>query len=1577
MNRKVATVVFFVICVLFSRVSAQQGPSAATLHDHGAAVHFVPPAQILVLAQNASALDTEEQKVTAFLSTQGFSYDVADANGLSTLNAADYPLIIFRTASAPTGYNNGTVLSEIRDAVETAGVTLMVENYGSYLAEYLGWGTVTSIFWPPVVADKSAFVAPITAHVIFDGIPTWDPPTPPDNDDQILWEIQTATGGSGARIVSIPNEIVIECWHLLITPGWPNQPTNSTYCQSWGGCTSERSVHIDRDMTHSIRYVEKGYGRLLFSAPIGFGGTFSTDAPAVLGKAGIALKRNILLWTLQTVEPPDPPTGLTATLLSPTRVRLDWQDNTAYESRYRMQHKSGNGAWAELQTVPANTTTFTAANQQPQTEHSYRVRAENITYESSWSNIATIATGAFNPPLNLTATAYSYEEIKLEWQDATDGENGFVIDCRESGQMWAPRDSVPAGAEEYLVSGLRPNTSYEFSLHAYAGSISSAKSNVAQATTLKYLKTPTNLDGMLISETQVNLTWEDNADGESGYEIEHNDGNQAWTLMSTTSADATDYDAQGLTPNTANAFRVRAVGTNASSGYSNVYTVLTRMKPDAPKNLIARAVNHTSIRVTWERGSENEDGYEVERKAPDGAWEFLTTTGRGDGDILDENLEIATTYWYRVCAENDLGYSDWSNEDSASTMEIPIPAAPFGLRAEAAGPRSITLHWITPSPSYAESFEIEQSRTGDEGDFTHVLPDADGKARMHTVTGLDPQTAYYFRIRTVNRAGTSDYSNIATATTQGSDDPVRPQNIAARALGASQIEITWEMPDPANEDGFELQHSLTGNEGDFTSLSPEPGQDSRRYVDDGLMAKTTYWYRLRSYNSFGESSWTDTVSATTITGEIDPDLLVALDAKEQIVSQVEEFIPEGSAEIRTLRSLLGDYVRGYDESAATTLIAKWKNEEPDDAARATEAMKRFTLLEEAMRDAWGDDQATPSVPGAIDVAMQAGRAPAITTKNLIALALAWKQERDYLPAEHPWIDAAIADVILSLDDNTQILLSLMGADRDGDRSTFSDVVLKERGDVEALSPTLMLSSLEYWQERMLGKLYLAATQPLIAKYASQTELMDYDGTESDAKTKRLDYLSNLRQEVDALGNDFSDYGSICYGLDAAYAIRQTAGTEADIFLLRLKGLRPRLVAGMHDAISNAAMPVARSLYLSSPTTISGLGSIPAALDAAGSAIFDPVNSVPPINSIWGVTSRSSGKRSFAHKELSTNAEGISEDRAFLVELRGKVLDEDTDYITAQFDALRRSGQDMIAEIAALQRPLLGVPPADVYSKENDRDDYYSVLACAQLLKTRRAVLSVALADYALGPTAQKRTQLVAEIDSIIGPLNGAIDDLTNLATDAEDLITLPVLSLIDADIVRDEVSGNGRCRIRFTVQNVGGAEASSTNAAIEVLTADVAIIGERAFSLGTLQTSIPIRDSMDVDIPKDITHVAISAILETGGRSFIDRRTIPVPQSTTGIDDFPTHPASCFLHQNYPNPFNPATTIEFGIPFDGGVRLRVMDLLGREVAVLVNEDRQAGVHAVDFDGTNHPSGTYVYQLEWNGTIMTRRMTLLK
>jgi hypothetical protein len=89
------------------------------------------------------------------------------------------------------------------------------------------------------------------------------------------------------------------------------------------------------------------------------------------------------------------------------------------------------------------------------------------------------------------------------------------------------------------------------------------------------------------------------------------------------------------------------------------------------------------------------------------------------------------------------------------------------------------------------------------------------------------------------------------------------------------------------------------------------------------------------------------------------------------------------------------------------------------------------------------------------------------------------------------------------------------------------------------------------------------------------------------------------------------------------------------------------------------------------------------------------------------------------------------------------------------------------------------------------------------------------------------------------------------------------------------------------------------------------------------------------------------------------------------------NPSDYQLSQNYPNPFNPETKINFTIPSTGLVSLKVFDVLGKEVASLVNEVRNAGVHEVTFNASSLSSGTYFYRIETGNFVKTKKMMVLK
>ena len=88
-------------------------------------------------------------------------------------------------------------------------------------------------------------------------------------------------------------------------------------------------------------------------------------------------------------------------------------------------------------------------------------------------------------------------------------------------------------------------------------------------------------------------------------------------------------------------------------------------------------------------------------------------------------------------------------------------------------------------------------------------------------------------------------------------------------------------------------------------------------------------------------------------------------------------------------------------------------------------------------------------------------------------------------------------------------------------------------------------------------------------------------------------------------------------------------------------------------------------------------------------------------------------------------------------------------------------------------------------------------------------------------------------------------------------------------------------------------------------------------------------------------------------------------------------PGDYNLGQNFPNPLNPSTTIRFSVIQPDLVRIKVYDILGREVITLLNEQKQAGTYEFQFDASGLASGIYLYKIESGSFIQTKKMILLK
>jgi hypothetical protein len=139
------------------------------------------------------------------------------------------------------------------------------------------------------------------------------------------------------------------------------------------------------------------------------------------------------------------------------------------------------------------------------------------------------------------------------------------------------------------------------------------------------------------------------------------------------------------------------------------------------------------------------------------------------------------------------------------------------------------------------------------------------------------------------------------------------------------------------------------------------------------------------------------------------------------------------------------------------------------------------------------------------------------------------------------------------------------------------------------------------------------------------------------------------------------------------------------------------------------------------------------------------------------------------------------------------------------------------------------------------------------------------------------------------------------------------------------------------------------------------------------------RDSLSHSLPRIAVgngHAYVVYIDKRNGNGLYDI-FFAAKDQFTGVGEVAALPRTFSLEQNYPNPFNPVTTVEFRIQSSEFVILKVFDLLGREVATLVNEVKQPGTYIVQWDATGMASGVYFYRLGAPGFIQTRKLLLLR
>jgi len=183
---------------------------------------------------------------------------------------------------------------------------------------------------------------------------------------------------------------------------------------------------------------------------------------------------------------------------------------------------------------------------------------------------------------------------------------------------------------------------------------------------------PSDLVATAVSETQIDLTWNDNANNEDGFLIQRKIGaGGTFVDLDTVGANVESYPDTSCDASTTYCYQVRAYNSYGDSAWSNEDCATTSgpAPPAAPSNLVASAVSTSEIDLDWVDNSDNEDGFVIEVDEGDtGTFVYLDTVGANVTEYPDTGLSEGVKYCYRAYAYNTYGDSDYSNVDCATPV---------------------------------------------------------------------------------------------------------------------------------------------------------------------------------------------------------------------------------------------------------------------------------------------------------------------------------------------------------------------------------------------------------------------------------------------------------------------------------------------------------------------------------------------------------------------------------------------------------------------------------------------------------------------------------------------------------------------------------------------------------------------------------------------------------------------------------------------------------------------------------------------------------------------------------------------
>lgn len=279
---------------------------------------------------------------------------------------------------------------------------------------------------------------------------------------------------------------------------------------------------------------------------------------------------------------------------------------------------------------------------------------------------------------------------------------------------------------------------------------------------------PSNLISTSVQSSSIGLSWTDNANNETGYQVQISTDGTSWTNLVDLSADTTTYSVTGLAPLTSYWFQVKACNTNGDSGFSNVLSVATLSgQVAAPSNATAviskLSADSPTVTINWTDNSNNETGFLIQR-AVNG--DFSANVQKfyvpaNSVSFVDNTVAAATRYKYIIQAYNDSQYSLTFYLKAVLTPGQ-LPSAPGNIRVSSISSTGMRIDW--DSSPITTQYALYRSTAGANGPWQRISYITSPNTYFVN-QGLSSNKTYWYMVRSQNTYGMSANSSVVSGTT--------------------------------------------------------------------------------------------------------------------------------------------------------------------------------------------------------------------------------------------------------------------------------------------------------------------------------------------------------------------------------------------------------------------------------------------------------------------------------------------------------------------------------------------------------------------------------------------------------------------------------------------------------------------------------------------------------------------------------------------------------------------------------------------------------------------------------------------